>query len=230
MGKSLAKILAIASIGLASVGCAYETPGLVKGMRPGQLTNKDVPYNVQELVYGTGQRTFVRKIGENKEAKGLTDYLNVALIPVGNSDEIIDVSKRQVRVEGENYVLNSLGRRTVKIVGVDGVFRDYVNIENSLNERASKNLDFRIPTIEIAGKEFYKIRARNTEEATLPLYLIPKQDSEVILRRTKRENRVYISGTVYQPTRTEIVDKPEPKVDVKPEPPTEVIGEIIEEN
>jgi len=230
MRKNLAKIVTLVSLALSTTGCAYKTPGLVKGIKPGELTNRDTPYSIQELVYGTGQRTFVREIGENKEAKGLTDYLNVALIPVENSDEIIDVSKRQVKVEGENYVLNSLGRKTVKIVGIDGVFRDYVNIENSLNERSSKNLDFRIPTVEILGKEFYKIRARNAEESTLPLYLIPKQDSKVILRRTKKENRVYISGTIYQPTRTEIVDKPEPKVDVKPEPPTEVIGEIIEEN
>ncbi len=210
-------------VAVLTAGCAYKTPNLVRGMKAEDLTNRDTPYSMQELVYGAGNRTFVRSIPETQEAKGLENYLSLALVPVENSKEIVDISGRQVRVEGKDYVLKALGKRTVKILGIDGEFKDYFEEENGLNERKSKNIGFRIPTVKIAGKEFYKILPKESEEGQLPLYLIDTKSSEVILSRGREGNRIYIEGDVYQPTLAEIVDKHEPK----PEKPVEIEGEIV---
>jgi hypothetical protein len=233
MNKTLLNILGAGAIALGSMnlgGCAspYQTPGLVNGMRAGEKTNQQTPYELEEIIIGTGTRAFVKKIAPGRKAEGLENHLPLALIPLEGSTEVINPSQRSVSVEGETYVLNSLGEQTVKILNAEGRFQDYSNPQEDINRRTNLDIGFRIPTITIDGQDFYRLAPQNAEIGKIALYLMPKKDTEILLKRP--ENVIHLRGHVYQPTKANIVDIPTPKPEPEqetPKKPTVVIGEFL---
>jgi len=109
--------LAITIASILGTGCSREfsTPNLYRDIKASQLTEKDTPYTVKEIVYGKAgnlKRVYVAKIPKEKQPTGIEDYLQISLIPIETGVEIADLDSRTMTVEGDNYVLKRIGKQT----------------------------------------------------------------------------------------------------------------------